>query len=57
MEAIYDDMPFSLGFGRFAPLVPARGAMFSARRRLGLQGEPALAGPAGDDESETDYGG
>jgi fumigallin biosynthesis monooxygenase-like protein len=56
MEAIYDDMPLRVGFGRFAPVVPARGAMFSARRRLGLQGEPALAGPADDEEAGAGYG-
>ncbi len=34
-EAIYDDMPKPIGLGAFAPTVPARGAMFSARRRAG----------------------
>ena len=43
MEAVYDDMPIRLGFGQFAPLEPARGAMFSARRRGKLPGEPAVA--------------
>jgi hypothetical protein len=44
MEAIYDDMEAPTGFGRFAPVVPARGAMFSARRRAG-RSEPAVAEP------------
>lgn len=35
IEAVYDDMPAPVGLMRIAPLVPARGAMFSARRRLG----------------------
>lgn len=40
-EAIYDDVPEPLGLKSFAPVVPARGAMFSSRRRAGLPGEPA----------------
>jgi hypothetical protein len=40
MEAIYDDVRVDLGFLKFAPAKPARGAMFSARRRLGVEGEP-----------------
>ena len=35
MEAIYDDVEAPIGFARFAPMVAARGAMFSARRRAG----------------------
>jgi hypothetical protein len=42
MEAIYDDVPRPLGLARFAPVVPARGALFGARRRLGVPGEAAL---------------
>lgn len=33
MEAIYDDVPEPIGFMRFAPLKPARGAMFGAAHR------------------------
>jgi hypothetical protein len=33
IEAIYDDMNRPNGMARFAPTHPARGAMFSARRR------------------------
>jgi hypothetical protein len=33
MEAIYDDVPQPIGFMRFAPVVPARGPMFSASNR------------------------
>jgi Domain of unknown function (DUF4188) len=40
-EAIYDDVPEPLGLKSFAPVVPASGAMFSARRRAGLPGESA----------------
>ncbi|MDQ6841918.1 MAG: DUF4188 domain-containing protein [Actinomycetota bacterium] len=40
MEAIYDELPKSLGFGAFAPVTPARGRMFSARHRAGREGDP-----------------
>ncbi len=33
MEAIYDDVPEPIGFMRFAPVRPARGAMFGATNR------------------------
>jgi len=33
MEAIYDDVPQPVGFLKFAPVVPARGPMFSAADR------------------------
>jgi hypothetical protein len=39
MEAVYDDMNVGLGFRAFAPSLPARGSMFSARSRLGLAGQ------------------
>jgi hypothetical protein len=45
MEAVYDDMVRDIGFLRFAPQVPARGAMFSARSRLRAPGEATLASP------------
>jgi hypothetical protein len=34
IEAIYDDINPPTGMARFAPMRPARGAMFSSRRRL-----------------------
>jgi hypothetical protein len=43
MESIYDDIAQPVGMMRFAALKPARGAMFGARRRLGLAGEAVLA--------------
>ena len=52
MEAVYDDVPVRLGFGQFAPMQPARGAMFSARTRAKLAGEPP---PAVVEEAEL-YG-
>jgi hypothetical protein len=46
MEAIYDDVPVRLGFAQFAPVVPARGSMFSAwirARRTGVPPAPVVA--------------
>jgi hypothetical protein len=43
MEAVYDDVRAPLGFGQFAPLVPARGPVLSARSRAKLAGEPPAA--------------
>jgi hypothetical protein len=39
IEAVYLDMFNPIGLGAFAPRVPARGAMFSARKRAGVAGE------------------
>jgi hypothetical protein len=43
MEAVYDDVHVPLGLGRFAPLQPARGPLFSARTRAKLAGAPPAA--------------
>lgn len=48
MEAVYIDMP-PIGFTAFAPIIPARGAMFGARHRAGRSGD---AGPAAVPENE-----
>jgi hypothetical protein len=45
MESIYDDLPIPVGFLQFAPRVPARGPMFSARKRAGVPGEPSVSSP------------
>ena len=42
MEAIYDDLPQPVGLMRFAPTRPAKGPMFSARKRAGMEGEASL---------------
>lgn len=47
MEAIYDDVPKPIGFLRFAPIVPARGAMFTAAHRTAT---PSAAQPALSEE-------
>jgi hypothetical protein len=49
MEAIYADMRTRTGLAQFAPLQPARGAMFSARHRAKLSG---LLRPSVIDEAE-----
>src|SRR6516165_8130133 len=36
IESVYIDMP-ATGLAKFAPVAPARGSLFSARRRLGMQ--------------------
>ena len=43
MEAIYDDMRVPIGLSHFAPNRQAVGAMFSARKRAGIAGEPRAA--------------
>lgn len=44
MEGVYVDVPKPTGFMRFAPVVPARGPMFSAAHRAAKQdpGAPAV---------------
>jgi Domain of unknown function (DUF4188) len=36
IESVYIDMP-PTGLAKFAPVIPARGSLFSARRRLGMR--------------------
>ena len=43
MEAIYDDLNEPVGLARFAPVAPARGRLFSARRRV--SGADPLSAP------------
>ncbi|MBV9578657.1 MAG: DUF4188 domain-containing protein [Chloroflexi bacterium] len=50
VEAIYDEMPRPLGLSAFAPTLAPRGAMFSARRRLGLESEGGLAPALAEDD-------
>jgi hypothetical protein len=49
VESVYIDMP-PVGLAKFAPITPARGSLFSARRRLGLTQESKT--PPGITESE-----
>jgi hypothetical protein len=41
MEAIYDDVAVPFGFSGFAPIVPARGSMFTASQRTTRSASPA----------------
>jgi hypothetical protein len=41
IEAVYADMSPRIGLAAFAPVTPARGAMFSARKRAGQTGQVA----------------
>ena len=50
MEAVYIDIEVPLGFSVFAPVVPARGGMFSARRRLNMSDEPKMAAPLSEND-------
>jgi hypothetical protein len=45
IEAIYDDMPTPIGLMKFAPLLPARGSVFSARQRLSREGSDSSPAP------------
>lgn len=60
MEAVYVNTPGRSGLRSFAPVVDARGTMFSSRQRAGVDGQAAspapvteqdLLGPAPRDES------
>ncbi|MFI9510959.1 monooxygenase family protein [Nocardia sp. NPDC052566] len=50
IDAVYDDMAPDIGLTRFAPVVPARGRMFSTRGRI--QDAPPKVAPV---VSETAY--
>ena len=52
MEAIYASVPKPLGLTAFAPVEPARGSMFSARKRLRL--DDAEAEPVAAPYAESD---
>ena len=49
-ESIYDDMAKPVGMMKFAPLVSARGAMFSARKRLHEESAETLVDPVSEKE-------
>ena len=50
MEAVYIDINVPVGFSAFALVVPARGPMFSARRRLNLSEEAKISAPLGEND-------
>lgn len=45
MEAVYIDIPAAFGFRKFAPIVPARGTMFSSRQRARQPGAETSSAP------------
>jgi hypothetical protein len=49
-EAVYVGMDQNVGMGRFAPLAPARGTMFSARARAARAGEASVQAPVNERE-------
>jgi len=53
MESIYTDVGDPIGMLKFAPAIPARGAMFNARRRLNLPGDETMAAPLTEAEVEA----
>ncbi len=55
-EAIYDNIPRPIGLGKFAPMKPAKGRMFSARGRAGMAGDPDLEPPFAEQEVYRDTG-
>jgi hypothetical protein len=56
IDAIYDELPKPIGLGAFAPVVPARGRMFSARRRSGRQEDPVAPPPIAESELYPESG-
>lgn len=50
VEAVYVDMQKPIGIARFVPVVPARGAMFSARTRAEYGGRPQTSGAVTEDQ-------
>ena len=50
MESIYDDLAKPVGLMRFASQRPARGAMFSARKRASIAGESPLPSVVREEE-------
>lgn len=49
MEAVYVDVLKDIGFRQFAPVQPARGNMFSARKRAKRKGEAVSASPVDEE--------
>src|SRR5699024_4401501 len=58
MEAVYVDIFHDIGLRQFAPPVPARGGMLSARKRARRPGTPAAAAPVDEADfySQADSG-
>jgi hypothetical protein len=50
LEAVYVDVKAPIGLTAFAPVVPARGAMFGARKRAGMAGDAAKPAAIAEDD-------
>jgi hypothetical protein len=50
MEAVYDDVAARTGLLVFAPEQPARGRLFSARARAGVDGAATIAAPLREED-------
>ena len=50
VEAVYVDMKVRSGLAAFAPVETAQGAMFSARKRVGLSGDPSVKAAVSEEE-------
>ncbi|HTP35552.1 MAG TPA: DUF4188 domain-containing protein [Candidatus Acidoferrales bacterium] len=50
LEAVYVDMTKRVGLASFAPVIAAKGPMFSARTRAGLAGEAANPSPVTEEQ-------
>lgn len=50
MESVYVDLAKDIGFASFAPIEPARGAMFSARGRANREGAEMLLPPVPEED-------
>lgn len=53
MEAIYDDIFVPLGLSAFAPAAAAKGAMFSARKRAGVEGVASIQPVVSESELDS----
>jgi fumigallin biosynthesis monooxygenase-like protein len=50
VEAVFDDVSRPLGLSGFAPVIPAKGSMFSSRQRANLPGTAAVAAPVSESD-------
>jgi len=50
VEAVFDDIPKAIGLLNFAPVIPARGPMFSSRTRARMQGSASISAPISESE-------
>jgi hypothetical protein len=50
IEAVYDNLPATIGLSHFAPPVSARGPMYSSRKRAGVGGEASVEPPLSEED-------